>query len=50
MAVTAAILLMALALAGIISGQANRARRLEPDGIVLLVAHAGSIAAVALAS
>ncbi len=49
-AATAAILLMALALASIISGQANRARRLEPDGIVILVAYAGSIAAVALAS
>lgn len=49
-AATAAILLMALALASIISGQANRASRFEPDGIVLLVAYAGSIAAVAAAS
>ncbi len=49
-AATAVILLMALALAGIISGQTNRARRLEPNGIVLLVAYAASIAAVAVAS
>jgi hypothetical protein len=48
-AATAAILLMTLALAGI-SGQTNRARRFEPDGIVLLVAYAGSIAAVAATS
>ncbi|MFN3258562.1 MAG: sodium:calcium antiporter [Ilumatobacter sp.] len=45
-----AVLLMALALASITSGQANRAQRLEPDSIVLLVAYAGAITAVALAT
>jgi cation:H+ antiporter len=47
---TGAVLLMALALASIVSGQTNRANRLEPDSIVLLVAYAGAIAAVAAAS
>ena len=45
-----AVLLMALALASIVSGQANRANRLEPDSIVLLVAYTGTIAAVAAAA
>ena len=47
---TGAVLLMALALASIVSGQANRANRLEPDSIVLLVAYVGAIAAVAAAA
>lgn len=46
---TGAVLMMALALASIVSGQTNRAKRLEPDSIVLLVAYAGAIAAVAAA-
>jgi cation:H+ antiporter len=48
-AATGSILLMALALASIVSGQANRARRLEPDSIVLLVAYVGCVAAVVTA-
>ena len=44
-----AILLMALALASIVSGQANRAHRLEPDSIVLLVAYLGCVGAVVAA-
>ena len=48
-AAVGAILLMALALASIVSGQANRARRLEPDSIVLLVAYVGCVAAVVAA-
>ncbi len=47
---TGAILLMALALASIVSGRANRAQRLEPDSIMLLVAYVGAVAAVAIAS
>lgn len=35
---TGAILLMALALASILSGQASQAKRLEPDSSVLLIA------------
>lgn len=46
---TGAILLMALALASIVSGKANRAQQLEPDSIVLLIAYGGTVAAVALA-
>lgn len=42
-----AILMMALALASIISGRANRAQRLEPDSIVILVAYIGTVAALA---
>jgi cation:H+ antiporter len=49
-AASGAILLMALALAGIVSGTSNRARRLEPGGIVLLVAYAGCLAAVGATS
>jgi cation:H+ antiporter len=45
-----AILLMALAVAGIVSGQANRAHRFEPDSIVLLVAYVGCVAAVVAAA
>lgn len=44
-----AILLMALALASIVSGQTNRASRLEPDSIVLLLAYVGCVAAVVAA-
>ncbi len=47
---TGAILLMSLALASIISGRANRAHRLEPDSIVLLVAYVGTVIALALAA
>ncbi len=47
---TGAILLMALALASILSGRANRARDLEPDSIAILVAYIGTLAAVALAA
>jgi hypothetical protein len=32
-----------------VSGQANRARRLEPDSIMLLVAYVGCVAAVVAA-
>lgn len=46
---TGSILLMALALASIVSGQANRARKLEPDSIVLLVAYVGCVAAIVAA-
>jgi len=49
-AATSAILLMALALASIVSGQTNRVRWLEPDSIVPLVAYVGSVAAVVVAS
>lgn len=48
-AAVGAILLMALALASIVSGQANRAHRLEPDSIILLVAYVGCVAAVVAA-
>lgn len=48
-AATGSILMMALALASIVSGQANRAHRLEPDSIVLLVAYVGCVAAVVAA-
>jgi cation:H+ antiporter len=48
-AATGSILMMALALASIVSGQANRAHRLEPDSIMLLVAYVGCIAAVVAA-
>lgn len=47
---TGAILLMALALASILSGQTNRAQRLEPDSTILLIAYLGAITAVALAA
>jgi cation:H+ antiporter len=47
---TGAILLMALALASILSGQTNRAQRLEPDSIILLIAYVGAITAVGLAA
>lgn len=47
---TGAILLMALALASILSGQTNRAQRLEPDSIILLIAYIGAITAVGLAA
>ena len=47
---TGAILLMALALASILSGQVNRARRLEPDSLILLVAYVGAVVAVGLAA
>ena len=47
---TGAILLMSLALASILSGRANRAQRLEPDSIALLVAYVGTVVAVALAA
>ena len=47
---TGAILLMALALASILSGQTNRAQRLEPDSITLLIAYLGAITAVGLAA
>ena len=45
---TGAILLMALALASIVSGRANRAQRLEPDSAMLLIAYFGTVLAVAL--
>lgn len=48
-AATGSILMMALALASIVSGQANRAHRLEPDSIMLLVAYVGCVAAVVAA-
>lgn len=48
-AATGAILMMALALASIVSGQANRAHKLEPDSIVLLLAYVGCVAAVVAA-
>lgn len=48
-AATGSILMMALALASIVSGQANRAHRLEPDSVVLLVAYVGCVAAVVAA-
>lgn len=41
-----AILLMALALAALVHGTETRARRLEPDAILLLVAYAGALFAV----
>lgn len=44
---TASILLMALALASLVSGQVNRASRFEPDSAVLLVAYVASLVAVA---
>ncbi len=47
---TGAILLMALALASILSGQTNRAKRLEPDSVILLIAYIGAIIAVGLAA
>jgi Ca2+/Na+ antiporter len=40
------ILLMALALAALVHGTETRARRLEPDAILLLVAYAGALFAV----
>lgn len=43
-----AILLMSLALAALVTGRANRASRLEPDSIVILVVYLLSIAAVAV--
>ena len=47
---TGAILLMALALASILSGQTNRAKRLEPDSVILLIAYVGALVAVGLAT
>lgn len=47
---TGAILLMALALATILSGQTNRAKRLEPDSGILLIAYIGAIIAVRLSA
>ncbi len=44
-----AILLMATAVAAIVGESETRARRLEPDAIVLLVAYVGTLVAVALA-
>lgn len=44
-----AILLMAIAVAAIVGDSETRARRLEPDAIVLLVAYVGTLVAVALA-
>lgn len=41
-----AILLMALALAALVHGTETRARRLEPDAILLLIAYAGALFAV----
>jgi cation:H+ antiporter len=41
-----AILLMALALAALVHGTETRARRLEPDAFLLLVAYAGALFAV----
>lgn len=46
----AAILLMALAMAAIVSGTETRIGRFEPDAILLLLAYAGCLAAVAFAS
>jgi cation:H+ antiporter len=46
----AAILLMALAMAAIISGTETRIGRLEPDAVLLLLAYAGCLVAVALAA
>lgn len=48
-AATGSILMMALALASIVSGKANRASRLEPDSIMLLIAYVGCVAAVVAA-
>jgi cation:H+ antiporter len=45
-----AILLMAIAVAAIVGESETRVRRLEPDAIVLLLAYAGTLAAVALAN
>ncbi len=47
---TGAILLMALALASLLSGQTNRAKRLEPDSSILLIAYIGAVIAVGLAT
>ncbi len=47
---TGAILLMALALASILSGQTNRANRLEPDSSILVIAYIGAVVAVGLAA
>ncbi|MDH3202503.1 MAG: hypothetical protein OEM15_16555 [Myxococcales bacterium] len=44
-----AILLMAIAVAAIVGDSETRARRLEPDAIVLLAAYVGALVAVALA-
>jgi cation:H+ antiporter len=41
-----AIVLMAMALAAIVHGAETRARRLEPDAVMLLVAYAGALFAV----
>jgi cation:H+ antiporter len=43
------ILLMAIAVAAIVGDSETRARRLEPDAVVLLVAYVGALVAVALA-
>ncbi|MEZ5177811.1 MAG: hypothetical protein R2746_05865 [Acidimicrobiales bacterium] len=45
-----AILLMALAVAAMVGGTETRARRLEPDAIVVLVAYVGALVAVALST
>ena len=45
-AATGSILMMALALASIVSGQANRAHHLEPDSIMLLIAYVGCVGAI----
>lgn len=42
----AAILMMALALAALVHGTETRARRLEPDALLLLVAYAGGLFAI----
>ncbi len=49
-AAVAAILLMALAMAAIISGNETRIGRFEPDAVLLLLAYVGSLVAVGLAS
>jgi hypothetical protein len=45
-AAVGSIILMALALAAIVHGEETRAHRVEPDGIMLLVAYCGCLVAV----